>query len=275
MLETLPTPDSSRPAPTSSKGWGRRWIRKMQALGCLDRASRRQVESAAGEVLDHALAEGRLTARVHGSRWPPYEVRIEVAPLDDRHWHRVLEIVASRPLYAACLLAGEVPADLDALFAEAGCALLPQGTDALRTACTCDSLEENCPHVAVAHYVLSDALEADPFLLLGLRGRSRSQVLRALRQPGGAADASSPNDESCGGLSSVRVLVPLPAHGDRFWRVEEPLHEFEVDGEAPACPHPSLTRLGAPGPWAGPGDLAALLGPLYEVVGTQAARLMG
>ena len=72
-----------------------------------------------------------------------------------------------------------------------------------------------------------------------------------------------------------RSTVPLPADGDRFWRPADSLHGFEVDRDASSLPPACLVRLGAPGPWAGSEDLLTALAPLYEVMGTQAARLMG
>jgi uncharacterized Zn finger protein len=86
------------------------------------------------------------------------------------------------------LLAGEVPANLEAAFAEAGVALFPHRWADLQVRCGCPDDAEPCKHVAAVLYVFAQQLDGDPWLLLAWHGRDRQTLLQALQQgPQGTA----------------------------------------------------------------------------------------
>ena len=74
-----------------------------------------------------ARRDGRRAckARVQGTRPQPYKVTIKLKPLSDRQWDKVIDALAGQALFAAQLLAGEMPQEIDAVFAAAGCSLFP------------------------------------------------------------------------------------------------------------------------------------------------------
>jgi len=78
------------------------------------------------------------------------------------------------------LLDGEMPHDLVEEAADAGVALLP-GIGDLDPTCTCDAWELPCRHAAALCYQVAWLLDADPFVLLLLRGRSRDELLDQLQ----------------------------------------------------------------------------------------------
>jgi hypothetical protein len=78
-------------------------------------------------------------------------------------------------------IAGDDDDDDIEVFRDAGTNLFPAQRDDLVTSCTCPDWGDPCRHVAAAHHVLGEALDHDPFLLFALRGRTRAQVLGALR----------------------------------------------------------------------------------------------
>ncbi len=60
------------------------------------RLARGRSYARAGQVLDFELSQGKVTARVQGSRVRPYQVRIGVLPLTTAQWRRVLEKLAAQ-----------------------------------------------------------------------------------------------------------------------------------------------------------------------------------
>lgn len=225
--------------------WSRRWLQTMQAVGAVKKISRGRACAKEGHVLSCDFTPGRVAARVQGSQQLPWEVRFMVDAFDELQWKRVLDVLSRRPVHAARLLAGEMPADLEGVFEEAGLSVLPHR--GVAATCTCPSEEASCKHVAAVCYVVADALEEDPFLLFTLRGRTRVQVLGALR---GGASPGLPSDPS--------LFYAMPS-----------LDGFDVDL---ACP-PSdvaVARLGAPWP-----SFGEALAPAYDVVARQAARVIG
>src|SRR5207237_274712 len=112
----------------------------------------------------------------------------------DDEWDRVLEAIAARLGHAAALLDGELPPEIADDAAGAGLDLLPGGGE-VGPRCDCPDDADPCKHSAAACYLIADALDADPFALFLLRGRTRHQGpagIRARASGGSAAVAPRP-----------------------------------------------------------------------------------
>jgi uncharacterized Zn finger protein len=66
----------------------------------------------------------------------PYDVKIEINTLSDSDWRKVIKRLADQPLYAAKLLAGEMPQDIEPVFTAAGSLLFPARRNDLKTGCS-------------------------------------------------------------------------------------------------------------------------------------------
>src|SRR5258708_30312433 len=78
------------------------------------------------------------------------------------------------------MLDGELPPEVAADVAAAGLDLLPAAGE-VGPRCTCPEDADPCKHWAAVCYLVADALDADPFAVLLLRGRTRGEVLAGLR----------------------------------------------------------------------------------------------
>src|SRR5579864_8870101 len=165
--------------------WSRRFIAVLESYGMSGRLARGRSYARAGQVLDFELSQGKVTARVQGSRVRPYQVRIGVLPLTTAQWRRVQVKLASQALFRAKLLAGEMPHEIEEVFADCGTPLFPRSPADLDMHCSCPDWEVPCKHLAAVCYVLAEAFDDDPFAMLAWRGRSREALLAALRQGGG------------------------------------------------------------------------------------------
>jgi uncharacterized Zn finger protein len=165
--------------------WSRRFISVLESYGMSGRLARGRSYARAGQVLDFELSQGKVTARVQGSRVRPYQVRIGVLPLTTAQWRRVQDRLASQALFRAKLLAGEMPREIEEVFGECGTPLFPRSAADLDMHCSCPDWEVPCKHLAAVCYVLAEAFDDDPFAMLAWRGRSREALLATLRQGGG------------------------------------------------------------------------------------------
>jgi hypothetical protein len=154
-----------------------------------NRLPRGRTYARKGRVGKLAVAPGEVSAAVWGSRPTPYVVNVRVRVLTDEEWDRVLGAVAGRAAHTAALLDGELPPEVVADAAAAGVELLP-GPGEVGPRCSCPDWAEPCKHSAAVVYLVADVLDADPFALLWLRGRSREDVLAELRRR--RAGAASP-----------------------------------------------------------------------------------
>jgi hypothetical protein len=122
-----------------------------------------------------------IAAQVQGSRRTPYVVTVQSPQPSPVQWRKVDDAFAARVGFAAQLLAGEVPAELEGVFSEAGVSLFAATWGDLRANCNCPDRENPCKHIAAVLYVYADQLDTDPWLLLLWRGRTRDEVLGHLR----------------------------------------------------------------------------------------------
>jgi uncharacterized Zn finger protein len=76
---------------------------------------------------------------------------------------------------------------------EAGVELLPYGGE-LGSTCTCQAWTDPCPHALAVMYQLAWLIDADPFVLLHLRGLARDDLLARLHDRAETAPPADPDD---------------------------------------------------------------------------------
>jgi uncharacterized Zn finger protein len=204
--------------------WAQRWIGALEKLGMASRLGRGRSYARSGHVKSIEVAGSEIRARVQGSVPSPYRVTISLKPLKPEEWERVLEALSSQALFAAKLLAGEMPPDIEEAFRATKVELFPSSSHDLETDCSCPDWANPCKHVAAVHYVLSEEFDRDPFLLFALRGRSKEQVLEALRarRTEDTAEAG-PVDPGAETEPPEAEVPPLEASLDHFWALGEDL----------------------------------------------------
>ena len=264
--------------------WGQRWIEALERLSrdYLNRMGRGRTYARTGRVHDLKIAaNGRVTALVTGSSSRPYKVTISLIPLSEQAWKRATLEMAGMALYAAELLAGRMPREIDDAFRAGKSSVFPTRTADIETDCSCPDWANPCKHVAAVHYVLGEALDKDPFLLFELRGRGRERVLadlRRLRSVEGAAGGSerdaarsdSAHDEDDELPASMSLAGMSPHDYERAAARPGALH---LRIEPPAISAAVLRALGNPPGWTLEETPAELLEPLYRAAGEMAREL--
>ena len=244
--------------------WATRWIEAMERLMDSGRLARGRSYARKGQVLSIEETKGGVAARVQGSRRTPYKITIRVKPLSDAQWEKVIDALAGQAMFAAQLLAGEMPPDIEQAFAAAGVSLFPDKTGDLSTDCSCPDYANPCKHVAATHFILGERFDEDPFLLFRLRGRSQEQILQAMRQRRAGQEAVEEEAEA-----EPEKAVPLEEMLPTFWQMPAPLEPFPLSIKPPAVALPILKRLGEP-TFLVDDSLQSLLAPAYQAI-TQAA----
>ena len=169
-------------SPFGSTWWGHAWIEALEQRARLDtnRLPRGRSYARSGAVGELTLDVGEVTAFVQGSRAKPYSVVVRVRTFNDDEWRRVMDVLSGEIGHTAALLDGELPVDIADGVASIGLDLLP-GAGEIQPRCSCPDWADPCKHSAAVCYLVADELDRDPFGLLLLRGRSREDVLAALR----------------------------------------------------------------------------------------------
>lgn len=245
--------------------WSRRFLDVLETFAVGGRLARGKTYARKGQVMALEIHPGRITARVQGSRRKPYDVAIAFAPLTTADWERVETALSEQALPCAKLLAGEVPPELETLFAESGSPLFPAAAGDLQQVCSCPDWGVPCKHLAATFYLLAESFDTDPFLILRWRGREREDLLARLRilRSGGAAAEAELGDPAIG--STRATLAPLSWPGDlqaRFWQPPPPLPARPP--VLSAEPDVVLRQLPEPGPELGGSELVAQLRRCYR-----------
>jgi uncharacterized Zn finger protein len=167
--------------------WSQRFVDMLESFGLGGRMERGRRYARKGQVISIDVEAGTLWSRVQGSRAEPYVVSIGVPAPTKAQWSMVIDTMAGRVGFVARLLAGEVPPDLETVFADAGVPLFPRTWNDVRADCSCPDFGNPCKHIAAVLYVFADQLDDDPWLLLEWMGRTREELLAPLRGKGGAA----------------------------------------------------------------------------------------
>lgn len=158
--------------------WSRRFIDLLEDICDAGRLSRGRAYARKGQVLELDLRPGVVKARVQGSRPKPYQVTIKIEAYGDTAWTAIESALAAQALFRAKLLAGEMPPEIEAVFDSAGLPLFPESLD---MRCSCPDWGFPCKHLSAALYLLAEAFDDDPFLVLAWRGRERDDLLAAVR----------------------------------------------------------------------------------------------
>ncbi|MEU9515734.1 SWIM zinc finger family protein [Micromonospora sp. NPDC048169] len=260
--------------------WSRRFVEVLESFALGSRLTRGRAYARRGQVLRLDVSPGTVTAEVQGSRPRPYPVRIGLAAYPEKTWRRIEAELAGQAFFSARLLAGDLPAELEELFAEAGAPLFPADVDELDQRCGCPDFAVPCKHLAATFYLLAEAFDADPFHLLHWRGRSRADLLDRLRTLRGAhpGSAGTGGTDRAGGADGIggaaRALAGLPAvepddELDRFW-----LAPVALPDRPPTLatgPELLLRQLGPPGAAVGGPGLAERLRRAYREFGSGGA----
>jgi uncharacterized Zn finger protein len=210
--------------------WSRRFLEVLESLAIGTRLVRGRTYARKGQVISLEVTPGQVRARVQGSRARPYSVIIELDPFTEPVWEKAEVAFSEQALPSAKLLAGEVPPELEEIFAAAGAPLFPRTADELYQECSCPDWEVPCKHLAATFYLLAEAFDEDPFLILRWRGRDREALLSRLRElRDGESEAESesiptapPVIGSALALTGLRDSQPAEEL-DRFWLPPPPL----------------------------------------------------
>jgi uncharacterized Zn finger protein len=280
--------DEERPRPRPADGiraqtqrgrfgqswWAGRWIAALERLVDAGRLSRGRSYARSGQVLTLDVAADGVRATVQGSQPRPYSVSIRFRHLAEPEWQRVIEAMAAEALYAAKLLAGEMPQEIETVFQAAGVALFPASGDDLITDCSCPDWSNPCKHVAAVHYLLGERFETDPFLIFLLRGRSGDEVataLRARRSGGSVADDQATGREAA--EDADRAVPLFTGSVDAFWRTPDGAMPPVPAFEAPVADALPVKRLGTPQFAPDAAEFVATMERFYAAVGAYAEEL--
>ncbi len=266
--------------------WSQRFITVLETFGIGSRLQRGKRYARIGQVLAMEVTAGQVKASVQGSRAKPYRVFIETDVLTASEWGAVESVMASSAVFAARLLADEMPEEIEEAFADASVSLFPTSENELDSACSCPDWENPCKHIAAVYYLLAESFDVDPFLIFAWRGRPKENLLTGLRarrqgqDPGhddpGSAALAGPTDTGLFGWPAGDrdgTVAERAADSMSLWGVDGDVAAIETRPRLAVAPDLVLRQLD-PAPLAADGvRITGELRVFYEAITSGAAAM--
>ncbi len=213
------------------KWWVQRWNDLLNSYRFKKRLERGRKYAKEGNILHIGFAGSQVVAKVQGTAAEPYDLSIAIDPFSKQDWNYVTATMAKTALYSAQLLAGEMPDDIESVFIANGLSLFPFTIADVHSQCSCPDPRNPCKHIAAVYYQLSDLFSEDPFILFQLRGRTKEQILEALRKKRakkiGEMARLEDHDNKDNSLDSPsnpgENSPPTTLNLEQFWQYSEPL----------------------------------------------------
>jgi len=247
-----------------STWWSKKWIDVLESFGWSNRLQRGRSYARQGQVIDIDIKKGKVVSHVQGSRPKPYKVDIEMRQLTDKDWDDALDAMSEQAIFAAKLLAGEMPEDIEDAFKSAKVNLFPMKKD-IGTGCSCPDSANPCKHIAAVYYLLGERFDDDPFLIFLLRGRSKDEVMELLRSRRSVAeqDSDASNEETV--VASAVIVESLELASDQsFWELKTPIDDLKIAINPPEVEMAVIKRLGEPSFWKVQKRFSDFISPIYS-----------
>jgi len=241
--------------------WAKRWIAVLESFNIGARLDRGRSYARSGQVLSIDISKGLITSRVQGSRTRPYEIIINVKTLTNADWERLAGSLSTQAIFAAKLLAGEMPQEIEGAFAEQKLSLFPEKLRDLETNCSCPDWSNPCKHIAAVYYLLGEEFDRDPFLIFKLRGATRDEFIKLLGASGAASASHGIATEELASLSE-----PIETKEADYWNGEKLPDDFFGDVRLPPVSAAGPKRLGNFPFWRGSEQLLEAIEPIYKQV---------
>ena len=229
----------------------------------------------AGQIISIAIAPGEVRGEIQGRRSRPYAVRVAWQPFAQEQWQTIVAAMADEAIYAAKILAGELPDTAADLFTSHGLSLVPTDSPDIAAKCTC-GFEGVCKHAAALAYLLVERLEGDPLQVFTLRGLPADRLLERLREARTIRSGGASSAHALGGSGDFAGLPmaapPLEECIEQFWQSGASLESIAHAPPPQHVSHALLRRLG-PSPLQGRFPMSGLLASIYDAVAEAAIHL--
>ncbi len=255
---------------SSRQWWSQQWLDLINSYRFKKRLERGWRYARQGHVLSIRFRKQRVFSAVQGTEPSPYKLSLWLDPFTDEDWELVIATLSQKAVFSAKLLAGEMPANIEEVFAANGLRLFPFSLSDVHSRCSCPDKANPCKHISAVYYLLGDRFSEDPFLLFQLRGRSREEILEAIRHK-----RQSRTEKPV----TVPPVATLGKSLGSFWRYDEPLESGLVvivpsGGETVLDVLETIPLAGAINDESGKSTAAMTMAYLREVYGSVSQQAM-
>lgn len=227
--------------------WAKKFLDALNAYGWESRLARGRSYAKNGQVATLETKENRIIAAVQGSQRTPYRISVTFRSIGKKEWQKVIDGMAEQAIFAAKLLAGEMPADIETVFTRCKASLFPRSEKDITMDCSCPDWAEPCKHIAAVFYLLGERFDQDPFMMFALRGMAKETLLATLRNARGVGRAAQEKKiRTNTQREEMYAPPPLETQLARFYQLSPELKNMSFDFSMPPVSIPLLKRIPPP-----------------------------
>lgn len=229
---------------SDKKWWEQQWLDLLNSYRFKKRLERARRYAMEGNVLSIDFKEQKVIAKVQGTEAEPYKISLWLDVFTEEDWQYIIETLSQRAIFSAKLLAGEMPPNIEEVFAANGLRLFPFTRQEIHSRCSCPDQANPCKHIGAVYYLLGDRFSEDPFLLFQLRGRTKEQIIAALREQRGNETSETTTEKPDENPLQKTQFIPKI---ERFWHYDQQLDSGLVVIAPPPSSETILDVLGSVG----------------------------
>jgi uncharacterized Zn finger protein len=229
-------PRVRRAAPRGTTWWGRAFVRSCEELvvDATDLPAGRAL-ARSGRLGAIVVLPGFASAGVDAGGGARHLAQLTCRVLDDDAWATFAGVAAAESGFVGALESGLIPAELAEQAEEAGVEVLP-GVGDLDTACDCDAWALPCVHALALLHQLAWRIDADPYVLLLLRGRGRDAVLGELETDAVEGPRRAERDDAATRASRILRLAEEAPDGHGLADAAVAAYDEQVAGLVDGAP---------------------------------------
>ncbi len=153
----------------SKSWWGQAWCKNLERYADWEnRIARGKTYAKYNTIVDLQINGGKISAKVQGAAWSPYEINIVIDPLSEKKCKEISKEISGQIKDLESLLAGKFPKNLKALFFTEGY-LFPNPRE-IHFSCSCPDYAKMCKHTIAALYGIGARLDTNPLYFFQMRG---------------------------------------------------------------------------------------------------------
>lgn len=203
--------------------WVQQWLDLLEKYRFKKRLERGRNYARQGNVLSIEFKGDKIISRVQGTEAEPYKQSLWLDTFTDEDWNCIIQTLSQQALFSAKLMAGEMPANIEDVFATNGLRLFPFSLSEIHSRCSCPDKANPCKHIVAVYHLLGDRFAEDPFVLFQLRGRTKEETIEALRQIRGESPQSASISET-----DPTPTPEQPIELEQFWKYDRQLESSLV-----------------------------------------------
>lgn len=150
--------------------WGEQWLNSLTHIDYSNRLPRGARYARNGSVKSIEIKDGKILARVAGSRPTPYKETVGVPQFGKTEIKAFVDKLTDYPWIIASLMQRKLAPEVLQIAQSAGIQVFPTSWKDLSMKCSCPDWAVPCKHLAAVIYKVSEEIDSNPFLVFELHG---------------------------------------------------------------------------------------------------------